>query len=92
MGADGAISALSHLVPESLDEARTAVRSGDVARARDLQRTVFTPLARACFDYGFAPTVKAVLAERGTIDHATVRPPRTELDESALADVLATLA
>ncbi|EMA30255.1 dihydrodipicolinate synthase family protein [Haloarcula japonica] len=87
LGGDGGVSALSHLLFGELARAGTAVASGDIEQARAVQRDVLSPLSEACAEYGFAPTVKALLADRGIIDHATVRPPRASLPSDAVESV-----
>ncbi|AUG47411.1 dihydrodipicolinate synthase family protein [Haloarcula taiwanensis] len=87
VGGDGGVSALSHLLFDDLERAETAIESGDVPQARAVQRDVLSPLSEACAEFGFAPTVKALLADRGVIDHATVRPPRDSLSPEAVASV-----
>ncbi|KAA9407085.1 dihydrodipicolinate synthase family protein [Haloarcula sp. CBA1131] len=84
LGGDGGVSALSHLLYSELERAGTAVANGDVAEARTVQRKILSPLSEACAEFGFAPTVKALLADRGIIDHATVRPPRDSLSPDAV--------
>ncbi|AJF27119.1 dihydrodipicolinate synthase [Haloarcula sp. CBA1115] len=87
LGGDGGVSALSHLLHSELERSGTAVANGDVAEARTVQRKILSPLSEACAEFGFAPTVKALLADRGIIDHATVRPPRDSLSPDAVASV-----
>ncbi|NLV12562.1 dihydrodipicolinate synthase family protein [Haloarcula argentinensis] len=87
LGGDGGVSALSHLLFDDLERAGTAVASGDVEQARAVQRDILSPLSEACAEFGFAPTVKALLADRGIIDHATVRPPRDSLSPDAVESV-----
>ncbi len=87
LGGDGGVSALSHLLHSELERAGTAVANGDVAEARAVQRKILSPLSEACAEFGFAPTVKALLADRGIIDHATVRPPRDSLSPDAVESV-----
>ncbi|MEF8829636.1 MAG: dihydrodipicolinate synthase family protein [Haloarcula sp.] len=87
LGGDGGVSALSHLLCSDLERAGTALANGDVAEARRVQRDVLSPLSEACAEFGFAPTVKTLLADRGIIDHATVRPPRTTLSPDAVESV-----
>ncbi|EMA22796.1 MULTISPECIES: dihydrodipicolinate synthase family protein [Haloarcula] len=87
LGGDGGVSALSHLLSSELERAGTAVANGDVAEARTVQREILSPLSEACAEFGFAPTVKALLADRGIIAHATVRPPRDSLSPDAVESV-----
>jgi 4-hydroxy-tetrahydrodipicolinate synthase len=87
LGGDGGVSALSHLLTDELQRAGAAVADGDIGTARTIQRDALTPLSEACGEFGFAPTVKTLLADSGVIDHATVRPPRTELPEDAVETV-----
>lgn len=87
LGGDGGVSALSHLLFSELERAGTAVANGDMAEARSVQRDILSPLSEACAEYGFAPTVKALLANRGIIEHATVRPPRESLSPDAMESV-----
>lgn len=75
MGADGSVSAMTHLVPDAFDRATSALADGDLAGAREAQLGTIDPAFRACQERDVAPAVKAVLAERGVIDSATVRPP-----------------
>jgi 4-hydroxy-tetrahydrodipicolinate synthase len=91
VGGDGGVSALSHLLTDELQRAGAAIADGDIEIARTVQRDVLAPLSEACGEFGFAPTVKTLLADRGVIDHATVRPPRTELPEDAVQTVTALL-
>jgi len=81
MGTDGAINAVTHLAPERFAAAAAAVASGEMAAARGHQFDGIDPAAHACLDHGFAPAVKAVLAERGVLATDTVRPPLVGLDE-----------
>jgi len=87
LGGDGGVSALSHLLYGELERAGTAVANGDVAEARAVQREILSPLSEACAEFGFAPTVKTLLADRGVIDDATVRPPRATLSPDAVESV-----
>jgi len=91
LGGDGGVSALSHLLTDELQRAGAAVADGDIGTARTVQREVLAPLSEACGEFGFAPTVKTLLADNGVIDHATVRPPRTELPGDAVETVTALL-
>jgi len=91
LGGDGGVSALSHLLTDEIQRAGTAVADGDIGTARTVQREVLAPLSEACGEFGFAPTVKTLLADNDVIDHATVRPPRTGLPEDAVETVTALL-
>ncbi|MFB6146277.1 MAG: dihydrodipicolinate synthase family protein [Halobacteriaceae archaeon] len=71
MGADGGVSALSNVCPETC----AAAVAADPDTARDLQIDVIGPLFRACVEHGFAPAAKAALCERGVLDDDAVRPP-----------------
>lgn len=75
MGMDGGVNALSHVIPDVLRDAATAVENGHVGRARDLQRDRIGPLFGFCRDYGFASAMKVALAADGVIDSPAVRPP-----------------
>lgn len=79
MGADGGINAGTHLAPTQFRRAARAVETGDLDRARTIQFDDIDPGARTCLDHGFAPVVKAVLAERELLPTDAVRPPLTEL-------------
>lgn len=92
LGATGGVNALSHLVPGAMLAAVEAVRDGEHARARRLQRAAVGPLARRCAAHGFAPTVKAALAADGVIPSAAVRPPLIPPGSDALADIEAAVA
>lgn len=72
MGFDGGINALSNAVPEAYADL-VAEPSGE--RADRIHREVVEPLFDRCLDQGFAPATKALLAERGVIPTADVRPP-----------------
>lgn len=88
MGADGGINALTHLFPEAFADAADAVESGDLDRARRRQLETIDAPFRACVDQGFAPAIKAVLADRGVLPSAAVRPPREPLSDDACRALL----
>lgn len=83
MGAGGGINALAGVFPSAFRTLCEALEDGDIERAREIQRHVVSPVFEVSLEYGFAPTIKAALRERGRIEHATVRPPLVELDESS---------
>ncbi|MFD1633032.1 dihydrodipicolinate synthase family protein [Haloplanus ruber] len=91
MGATGGINAVSNYFPGVMSEAIGAAAANDIDRARDLQLNHVAPLFNISLEYGFAPTTKSVLVERGVIDDDAVRPPLVELDaeqRAAVADVV----
>ncbi|MFB6195724.1 MAG: dihydrodipicolinate synthase family protein [Haloplanus sp.] len=91
MGATGGINAVSNVLPGLMAEAIDAAATGDIDRARDLQVNHIGPVFGTSLDYGFAPTTKAALVERGVIDDDTVRPPLVELDDDQVASVRSVL-
>lgn len=88
MGADGGVSSMSHLVPQAMTDAVAAVAEGDIDRARVHQFEAIDPVFRVCAEHGFAPAIKAVLAEHGRIASDHVRPPQESLDPSERGEVL----
>ncbi|GAB6861684.1 dihydrodipicolinate synthase family protein [Haloplanus litoreus] len=87
MGATGGINAVSNYFPGMMAEAIDAAAANDIGRARDLQLNHIAPLFNTSLEYGFAPTTKAALVERGVIDDDSVRPPLVELDDDQVATV-----
>ncbi|MFB6073932.1 MAG: dihydrodipicolinate synthase family protein [Haloarculaceae archaeon] len=83
MGADGGINALVQAMPETFVEAAAALDGGDFASARERQTDAIDPAVSACADRGFVPAVKALLAEQGVINSATVRSPLESLGTDA---------
>lgn len=88
MGADGGINAISHLYPDAFAAVADAVTSADLARARSVQHGTIDPAFDALAEHGFAPVVKAVLAERGVIASDVVRPPQERLAGPEREEVL----
>jgi 4-hydroxy-tetrahydrodipicolinate synthase len=91
MGATGGINAVSNYFPGLMKEAIEAAAENDMERGRDLQLNHIASLFNTSLEYGFAPTTKAVLVERGIIDDDAVRPPLVELNDEQVATVRATL-
>ncbi len=87
MGADGGINALTGVFPSAFRTLCDALKVDGLKRARAIQRHVVSPMFEVAVEYGFAPTVKAALKELNHLEHATVRPPLVELDESNRATV-----
>jgi 4-hydroxy-tetrahydrodipicolinate synthase len=87
LGATGGINAVSNYLPGLMAEAIDAAATNDVARGRDLQLNHIAPLFNTSLEFGFAPTTKAALIERGVIDDDEVRPPLVELDDAQVATV-----
>ncbi|RCU47678.1 dihydrodipicolinate synthase family protein [Haloplanus salinus] len=87
LGATGGINAVSNYLPGLMAEAIDAAATNDVARGRDLQLNHIAPLFNTSLEFGFAPTTKAALTERGVIDDDAVRPPLVELDDDQVATV-----
>jgi 4-hydroxy-tetrahydrodipicolinate synthase len=93
MGATGGINAVSNYLPGVISEAIAAATANDIDRARGLQLNHVAPLFDTSAEFGFAPTTKAALVERGVIDDDAVRPPLVELDDdqrAAVRDILDT--
>ncbi|AXG11391.1 dihydrodipicolinate synthase family protein [Haloplanus rubicundus] len=87
LGATGGINAVSNYLPGLMAEAIDAAAENDVSRGRDLQLNHIAPLFDTSLEFGFAPTTKAALIERGVIDDDGVRPPLVELDDDQVATV-----
>ena len=89
-GASGVVSVVANVAPAQITELIGAVRSGDLPRARAINRSL-VPLTDAIMRTSQGPIMaKAALAELGILDHATVRLPLLEsppedLDKLALA-------
>jgi 4-hydroxy-tetrahydrodipicolinate synthase len=91
MGATGGINAVSNYLPGLMAEAIDAAAENDMERGRDLQLNHIAPLFNTSLEFGFGPTTKAALVERGVIDDDAVRPPLVELDDDQIAAVRAVL-
>jgi len=91
LGADGAVSVLSHVIPEKLRSAVDAVADGEYGRARQVQVDQAGPIFDACVEFGFAATMKAILSNRGVIADAAVRPPLSPLPADARRSLLAAI-
>jgi 4-hydroxy-tetrahydrodipicolinate synthase len=87
MGATGGINAVSNYLPGLMAETIDAAANGDMGRGRDLQLDHIAPLFNTSLEYGFAPTTKAALVERGVIADDAVRPPLVELNDDQTATV-----
>jgi 4-hydroxy-tetrahydrodipicolinate synthase len=87
LGATGGINAVSNYLPGLMAEAIDAAAENDVARGRELQLNHIAPLFNTSLEFGFAPTTKAALIERGVIDDDEVRPPLVELDDDQVTTV-----
>ncbi|MFB6256845.1 MAG: dihydrodipicolinate synthase family protein [Haloplanus sp.] len=87
MGATGGINAVSNYLPGLMTGAIDAAATGDMDRGRDLQLEHIAPLFDTSLEYGFAPTTKAALVDRGVIDDDAVRPPLVELNDDQTATV-----
>ncbi|MFB6308541.1 MAG: dihydrodipicolinate synthase family protein [Haloarculaceae archaeon] len=82
MGADGGIHVLAHVIPDAFHSSVEAVEAGDLDRARSIQFETIAPLFQQCMKHGFAPTVKAILAEQDRIPSREVRPPQLPLEDT----------
>jgi len=91
MGATGGINAVSNYYPGLMSEAIDAAAKDDMERGRDLQLNRIAPMFNTSLEYGFAPTTKAVLVERGVIDDDSVRPPLVELNDEQTSAVRSVL-
>jgi len=87
MGATGGINAVSNVFPGLMDDTIAAAATNDMSRGRDLQLNHVAPMFNTALEYGFAPTTKAALVERGVVDDDAVRPPLVELDDTQVAAV-----
>jgi 4-hydroxy-tetrahydrodipicolinate synthase len=87
MGATGGINAVSNYLPGLVAETIDAAAEDDVERARSRQLDHIAPLFDTSLEFGFAPTTKAALVERGVIEDDAVRPPLVELDADQTATV-----
>jgi 4-hydroxy-tetrahydrodipicolinate synthase len=74
LGAAGAISASASLAPCAYADMAEAVRTGNAARALALHNALL-PMVDALFSEPSPSVLKAALAERGLIDHPSVRAP-----------------
>ena len=88
MGGDGGINAVTHVRPAALGRAGSAVADGDVAAARAVQFDEIDPVFRSAAEHGFAPVCKAILARRGVIENAAVRPPLIALDDATASELV----
>lgn len=84
--ADGTISALLNVVPETFVEMYSAIKSGDLEKARKIQYSKILPLGFLFFSIDTSETVamamgKTILKWRGVIESETVRKPLSPLNE-----------
>jgi 4-hydroxy-tetrahydrodipicolinate synthase len=73
VGANGVVSVSSHIYGDEMMQLVTAVKSGDVTTAGDIQRQL-TPKMNALFAFPSPAPVKALLAQEGRI-HNLLRLP-----------------
>jgi 4-hydroxy-tetrahydrodipicolinate synthase len=85
IGGAGGITVSSHLVGEQMKEVYDAARSGDVERARSIDREL-EDVYRTLFITPAPATVKAALGMLG-IETGGVRLPLVEVDDSERAEV-----
>lgn len=91
-GAAGCVSVVGHVAAASYREMVTAVREGDLVRAREVSRRV-RPLVQALMGGGQgAVMAKHALHMMGVIDSPTVRLPLVAPTPAELADLEAALA
>ncbi len=74
LGAAGGVVATANVAAGALAAMDEAVRSGDAERARSLHEALL-PVTSALFAEPSPGVIKAVLAQRGSIEHAGVRAP-----------------
>lgn len=83
-GATGVVSVVGHLVADRYAEMVAAVDVGDLARARQVQRSVL-PLVRGVMTRTQgAIMVKAAMQMQGRLGCAVVRPPLVQADDGLL--------
>jgi 4-hydroxy-tetrahydrodipicolinate synthase len=95
-GADGALVGFAGFVPELIVELVRAALSGDLARARRVQESVY-PLARLVYRFG-EPSgdahqrMKAAMTLQGRFPSMVVRPPLRPLPDEDMRRIEAELA
>ncbi len=88
LGSEGSYVSLACIIPHTIVALDTAVRSGDLARAREAHEVIY-PLAKAI--YGRPPggrataRLKTCLKLLGRLSHDRVRPPIGTLDAGEIA-------
>ncbi|RSZ61738.1 4-hydroxy-tetrahydrodipicolinate synthase [Corynebacterium hylobatis] len=83
IGATGFISVVGHAAPRALRELHTSFEEGDLARAREINATVLTPLIAAQARLGGASMAKAALRLQG-IEVGDPRLPVVAPDEQEI--------
>ncbi len=86
LGASGVISVVGHAAPRALAELYTSFEEGDLARAREINATILTPLIHAQARLGGATLAKAALRLQG-IDCGDPRLPVLAASEAELEDL-----
>ncbi|MFV0463653.1 MAG: 4-hydroxy-tetrahydrodipicolinate synthase [Nostocoides sp.] len=77
-GAAGVVSVVGHVAGASYAAMVAAVDAGDMARARDIHRSLIPVVDAIMFQSQGAIMAKAALVELGVIEHASVRLPLVE--------------
>jgi len=90
LGAAGGIVASANVAPAALVAMDVAVRAGDAERAGSLHRALL-PLTHALYAEPSPGVIKAVLAELGLIEHASVRAPLRAPTRASLGAAMDTL-
>lgn len=86
IGASGFISVVGHAAPRALRELYTSFEEGDLARAREINATVLSPLIAAQARLGGASMAKAALRLQG-IEVGDPRLPVVAPDEQEIEDL-----
>ncbi len=86
VGASGFISVIGHAAPRALRELYTSFEEGDLARAREINANILSPLISAQARLGGVSLAKAALRLQG-IEVGDPRLPVTAPDEQQLADL-----
>ncbi len=86
LGASGFISVVGHAAPRALAELYSSFEEGNLARAREINATVLTPLIRAQARLGGATLAKAALRLQG-IDCGEPRLPVVAANDDELVQL-----
>ena len=85
MGAEGVVSVVSNIVPETVNDMVTAALDGDYKTAREVHYRLL-PMMRAAFIESNPSPMKAMLAARGVIENE-LRPPLAPVSDHSLTQL-----
>jgi len=91
VGAVGVVSVVGHVASDQYKAMITAVETGDLTTAREIDRRLIPAVEAIMTRTQGAIAVKGALKLAGVLEHATVRPPLVEVSDELLGVLAAEL-